>query len=74
MVAGLGLQKGQGVVSVQIGTEEGDACNRDGCTGVLENLPDKSMDGGCSCHRSPPCGYCTSTMPECPECGWRLEE
>jgi len=52
-----------------IGTEEGQVCGRDGCTGVIELLPEG--DGGCSCHISPPCGFCLSSMPECPECHWR---
>lgn len=60
-------------MSGQIGTEEGDVCNRDGCEGVIEFLPE-NKDGSCSCHISPPCGHCTSTMPECPVCGWREEE
>ena len=57
----------------QYGTEEGDVCKRSGCLGVIELLPNTSEDGGCSCHISPPCAFCVSTMPECSECGWREE-
>lgn len=63
-----------------IGLEEGDRCQRqhgDGtiCMGRIEHLPDRSdPHAGCSCHLSPPCSFCTSTMPECQRCGWRSEE
>lgn len=63
------------------GLQEGDLCLRtDGrgqiCRGRIEYLPDRSDEhgGGCYCHVSPPCGFCTSTMPECPACGWREGE
>lgn len=52
------------------GTEEGQLCRRDGCPGVIELVPDPALEG-CSCHLNPPCGYCTSIMPECPICQWR---
>ncbi len=63
--------------SAPLGLEEGQQCLRsyDGeiCLGVIRLEPDDAK-GGCSCHVSPPCSYCTSTMPECPGCGWREEE
>lgn len=59
------------IEDAQLGREEGDICRRDGCAGLIELIPDNSEGGGCSCFRAPPCGYCTSTMPECPACGWR---
>lgn len=58
---------------LKLGIEEGETCNRDGCQGRIEYLPDESA-GCCSCHINPPCSYCTSTKPECPICGWRQEE
>lgn len=48
------------------GLEPGDICNRAGCVGVI-NYP----EGDCSCHISPPCGYCTEAELCCDECGWR---
>lgn len=62
--------------SAPIGNDEGQQCLRsyDGalCLGVISYQPDDSL-GGCTCFISPPCGYCVSTMPECPGCGWREE-
>jgi hypothetical protein len=58
-----------------VGTDEGELCMRDNCLGVIEYMPDSSMDGcGCRNMPMPPCSYCTSTMPECPRCGWREED
>lgn len=64
--------------TVRIGVEEGQLCLRadggfDPCLGIIEHIRDLDRFGGCSCHISPPCGYCLSTMPECPKCGWREE-
>lgn len=61
---------------VEPGRNEGEPCYRsDGqgglCHGRIEHLPDPMLDGGCSCHISPPCNHCLSTMPECTACGWR---
>ena len=54
------------------GIERGQQCNRDGCTGVIQ---EHDREGGCSCHINPPCGYCTTPREFCPECGWdALEE
>lgn len=27
------------------------------------------IDGGCSCHINPPCGWCTTNVWDCEECG-----
>ena len=43
------------------------------CTGHLELRPPKDSQG-CRCWISPPCNHCLSTVPECPNCGWREEE
>jgi hypothetical protein len=67
------------IVTPPPGDDEGDLCLRiDGrgetCLGSLIYLPDESL-GGCQCPNGhPPCGYCTSTMPECRRCGWRHGE
>lgn len=53
-------------MSAVIGYEEGDVCNRNGCTGVIDTHPSE----GCSCHISPPCHSCTSPRGFCPECDW----
>lgn len=67
------------LIEPPLGRTEGERCNRqngDGtvCGGEIKLLPDNSDGRGCSCHINPPCGYCVSTMPECPACGWREEE
>lgn len=59
-------------LSPQIGTEEGDRCGRDGCNGVIEFAYDERK-GGCSCHISPPCNYCTSSYEHCPICHWDVQ-
>lgn len=57
------------------GEDEGDTCGRDGCAGVLQmtNPDPGAEDYGCSCHISPPCGFCMNTRPNCPDCGWAME-
>lgn len=57
--------------TIEEGYEEGSVCNREGCQGIIE---EKYIDGGCSCHINPPCGYCTTIKEYCPECGWDGEE
>ena len=54
----------------KLGVEEGETCNRDGCSGVLRLT--KIVD--CSCHLHPPCHACLSQHEECPVCGWEYEE
>ena len=51
------------------GMEEGETCGRDGCEGEIRLTYEP--EGGCSCHISPPCGYCVTPREECNECDWR---
>lgn len=53
------------------GFEKGEICNRDDCKGIIQ---EKDLDGGCSCHINPPCGYCTTPKEYCPICDWDAEE
>lgn len=68
-----------GPVNAPLGDDDGQHCLRDTgrgfCLARIEYLPDAAR-GGCGCSHSPmpPCGYCVSSMPECPGCGWRIEE
>lgn len=57
-------------VEVTPGFEVGERCGRNGCNGLIADT--YRPDGGCSCHISPPCGFCTTPREECPECDWRL--
>ncbi|GAB2798916.1 hypothetical protein GCM10027040_27330 [Halomonas shantousis] len=57
--------------AISVGYEVGETCNRHGCQGVIQEI---DPDGCCSCHISPPCGYCTAPREHCPECEWRLED
>lgn len=54
----------------EFGVCRGDVCWRDGCQGVIQ----KGGEGGCSCHISPPCGYCVDPNEFCPVCGWEAQE
>lgn len=54
----------------KFGTEEGEACNRSGCVGVIK----LSESEDCSCHINPPCKSCLSIYFYCQECGWRDDE
>ncbi len=53
------------------GCQAGDVCNRNGCVGTIEA---HDREGGCSCHISPPCGYCTTPSEYCDKCGWDAKE
>lgn len=53
------------------GIFEGELCNRDGCTGIIEAY---DKEGCCSCHISAPCSYCTTQTEYCPKCGWTAED
>lgn len=57
------------------GQDEGDVCGVNGCPGVLQmsNPDPEAEDYGCSCHISPPCGFCMGVRPNCPDCGWAME-
>lgn len=46
---------------------KGEICNREDCDGVIL---EHDINGGCSCHINPPCGYCTSPKAYCPKCDW----
>lgn len=48
------------------GKEEGDRCNRWGCSGILALTESEN----CSCHISPPCGSCMRVRPYCKACGY----
>lgn len=50
----------------ELGYCEGDTCNRNGCTGMIDTLPSTN----CSCHLSAPCSSCTAPRSFCPECDW----
>lgn len=50
------------------GTETGEMCNRNGCTGIIEESP---KHGSCSCHINPPCSHCVDDNHYCPECDWQ---
>lgn len=55
----------------ELGYIEGTACNRDGCTGIIEEGP---REGGCSCHINPPCSACTTPSNFCPVCDWQEKD
>lgn len=46
-------------------------CNRNNCKGIIDEY---ELDGGCSCHINPPCGYCTEPSGYCNTCGWDAKE
>lgn len=54
-----------------IGFVKGESCLRDNCIGIIE---EHDIEGSCSCHVNPPCGYCTAPKAYCPVCGWSEEE
>lgn len=48
---------------------EGDTCGVNNCTGTFQIQPPLgSWDWGCSCHISPPCGYCVGHELRCTDC------
>jgi hypothetical protein len=53
------------------GTIRGDVCNRNGCTGIID---EQETDGCCSCHINPPCSFCVDDRHYCPVCGWEAIE
>jgi len=52
---------------MEYGVLKGEQCNRDGCTGIID---EHEKEGGCCCYICPPCSYCTTDTAYCPECGW----
>lgn len=50
---------------IKLGIEEGQTCNRDGCTGKMGFNPVE----GYSCHLDPPCNACVENPLVCMECG-----
>lgn len=55
----------------KVGKEEGEACGREGCAGIMGFEPVKN----CSCHcGNPPCGACTSNPIVCLTCGANPDE
>jgi len=55
----------------KLGIFKDETCNRNGCRGIISS---KGKEGGCSCHISPPCSYCTTPDEYCPECNWDAKE
>ena len=53
------------------GIEKGQVCNRNGCNGTIAEY---EKEGGCSCHVSPPCSFCTEDNSYCPLCEWYANE
>lgn len=53
-----------------LGYVEGDACNRDGCTGIIA-LHDVE---NCSCHLHAPCAAHMDQSHFCPVCGWEEKD
>jgi hypothetical protein len=58
-------------MNIEEGYLEGETCNREGCTGIIQEI---EKEGSCSCHINPPCGYCTEQNAYCEECGWDAKE
>lgn len=56
---------------MELGYAKGEICNREDCKGLIQEY---NIDGGCSCHINPPCGYCTTPKEYCPECNWDAHE
>jgi hypothetical protein len=52
-----------------LGTEEGEACNRNGCIGVIALTEVEN----CRCHINPPCSACVNSHFYCPECDWNYD-
>jgi hypothetical protein len=45
-----------------------DKCPSEGCGG---NIVETELDGGCSCHISPPCSHCCHGQIECDTCDFK---
>lgn len=58
--------------NIEIGLLPDEQCNRDGCTGVMQD--NRDPDWCCSCHINPPCSYCTANEYVCDTCGANVAE
>jgi|GEM_PF-706968 hypothetical protein len=58
-------------INIQEGVCKGEVCNRDGCTGIID---EHEKEGCCSCHINPPCSYCTTDTAFCPKCDWEASD
>ncbi len=58
-------------MAMKYGYEEGETCNRTGCTGEI-----KFNDSTCCCSTTsmPPCSACENSYLLCDECGWEVTE
>ncbi len=54
-----------------VGYEQGESCNRDGCVGIIE---EHYRTESCSCHINPPCSSCVESRAYCPVCDWDGKE
>lgn len=56
-------------MNTEPGFEKGHVCNRDGCTGIIQERNDGTY---CSCHLNPPCSHCVDSIERmhCPICDW----
>lgn len=55
-------------LTAEVGYEEGCACNRNGCAGIIAEHAVEN----CACHIHPPCGACTTPREYCPVCDWQM--
>lgn len=53
--------------NIELGYLKGEVCNRDGCTGIIDEF---EKEGSCSCHSSAPCSNCVDSAEYCPICDW----
>jgi len=53
--------------NIELGYCKGEICNRNGCTGIIDEHDDGES---CSCHINPPCSHCENNDQYCPECAW----
>lgn len=53
------------------GEYEGEACNRDSCTGTMEIQQESCYCGATS---TPPCSACENSICVCDTCSWDAEE
>ena len=58
------------LTSAKVGENEGEVCNRDGCSGLMGF----NEVEGCNCFISPPCSRCTDNPLLCLKCGLEPEE